>query len=171
MNPENWSRLESVQRYLQSRKEAGINACKALMQQLDKDECKLAVITFTYEHLEVLGKKGDGYMLYDSLANTINRYELEELIDYDYNDENKLEEFLYDELSNLKDKLIKLWIVTCVDESEILKNRKLELYFKDNHDDLEVLELHTCETKFEASEFETYVSNNKRNIINLIPSG
>lgn len=62
-----------------------------------------------------------------------------------------------------------MWLVNCFASANKKQDTPdIKYYFKNNHDSLEILELNNCMRKFEKTEFDQYIKNNKGNVMNLL---
>ncbi|MFK8104524.1 MAG: hypothetical protein AB8G15_18515 [Saprospiraceae bacterium] len=168
MNHQQWEKLSQVNNYLITKKEAGVQAFQQLIQRAEKETATWVTISFTHEFLEAYAKVGEQIELYQALAPTLNNYEIDDLLHYEYDHENRFQSYQYTSLTETAVKLIETWIVACFAEASQLQATQIPFYFKYNHDDLAILALQTCRSLFEQSEFETYIKNNRKNQIELL---
>ena len=128
---------------------------------MQASKAELGVIIFTYEHPEVVLKQAGQFERNIDLVGTINRYEMEELWNLDYDDENPFEDFAFTQLGEMVSELIKAWFVDCFQQAQEKQSIEVSLYYKEMHDQMEILELNTLEIWWEKNEFETYAKNNR----------
>ena len=86
MEQEYWKKLEKVNNYLNSKQQDGIHRFKELIKRLDSELVATCVVIFTHEYLEAYGKGSDNseFKFYDCLSDTINHYDIDEMINCDY---------------------------------------------------------------------------------------
>jgi len=169
MNTSNWKRLEKVNKYLESKRESGVKGFKQLIKGLEADSATMAVVTFTYENIEVYGKVDGNFNLFNSLFDTLNNYDMDDITSYDYNDQDVLDDYKYSRSNNFASKLTEFWIMECFYAAIQDTPTDIPFYYKSNHDDLEVLDMKSGSTLFEKSEFQMYIDNNLTNTIELLP--
>lgn len=168
MYSEHWNLIEKVNGYLNSQKEIGIKGMTDLLSKITSNEVDLVVITFTYERLEIYIKQNNQFALHHDLSDALNRYEIEDMTDFDYNCENDFEAFQSDQVHTITSELIKSWLVECYQIARDNRKIKTKIYFKEQHDQMEIFELNSCQTFYEKTVFETFVKNNQPRQILLL---
>lgn len=168
MHPEHWILIEKVKEYLDSKKMIGTEGMKKLLPIITSNDVELVVITFTYETLEVYIKRNNQFELNRDLSNSLNRYEIEDITDFEYDCENKFESFQSTQIMIITAELIKYWITDCYQIACENRTIHTKVYFKEQHDQMEIFELNTCQTFYEKIEFETFVKNNQSRQILLL---
>ena len=168
MHQEAWEKLEKVRTYLQDKREIGVERMTQLLSNLQASKAELAVIIFTYEHPEVVIKQEGRFERNIDLLGTINRYEMEELWNLEYDAQDPFQDFAFTQLGEMVSECIKTWFVDCFQQAQAQSPIEVSLYYKEMHDQMEILELNTLETWWEKNEFETYVKNNRARQIELL---
>ena len=169
MKIENWERLAKINKYLEARKEIGINAFKKLISRAKTKCAQIVVLSFTHENIEAYAKINGEFSLFEDLFMTLNQSKLDDLTMYSYNEEDEFEDYQYWKFNDIVWEFIEVWLIDCfalAEKEEGLDS--ISFYFKRNIDSLEVLELNSCKMKFEKSEFEAYIENNKGNLLELL---
>ncbi|MEO1714582.1 MAG: hypothetical protein AAFU60_14720 [Bacteroidota bacterium] len=95
MHEETWEKLGKVRTYLQDKKETGVERMTQLLSNLQASKAEFAVIIFTYENPEVVIKQEGGFERNIDLLGTINRYEIEELWNLEYDDQDPFQDFAF----------------------------------------------------------------------------
>lgn len=167
MNPKYWKLLEKVKHYLASKRNVGIEGMKRLLPKITSNDVELVVITFTYERLEVYVKKNNQFELNHDLSDSLNRYEIEDIIDIDYNCDDNFESFQFTQVITMTSELIKYWIADCY-QTALNDDISTKVYFKEQHDQMEIFELNSYQTFYEKTAFETFVKNNQSRQILLL---
>ena len=167
MDSKYWQYIDRIRTYLDSKKPAGIEGMKKLFGQISTEVIDFIVIAFTYENLEVYIKKGDKWQLNNDLSNSLNRYEIEDITDFEC--KNDYEDFQSYQIISIRSELIKSWVVDCF-YSAGGTGINTKFYFKEQHDQMEILALNTLEDFYEASEFETFIKNGQHRLLQLIPT-
>jgi len=168
MNTQHWTLLEKVKSYLNSKSPQGVLGFKKVLTAANENKADLVVITFTHEHPEALEKVDDKFQFNTALLGTINRYEIEEILDLSYDNTDRFADFVHSQLLTMTTELIKYWIANCFNEAKKEQSTTAKFYFKDNHDDMEIFDLNAFKTLYEQSEFETFMKNNQMNQMQLL---
>ena len=167
MDSKYWQYIERVKTYLDAKKPAGIEGMKRIFTQISTEDIDFIAIAFTYEKLEVYIKKGDKWRLNNDLFDSLNRYEIEDITDFEC--KNDYEDFLSYQIISIRSELIKSWIVDCF-YSAGGASISTKFYFKEQHDQMEILELNTLEDFYEATEFDNFIKNGQHRQLQLLPS-
>ena len=167
MDSKYWTYIEKVKAYLDSKKAVGIEGMKRLFTQKLLEDADFVVITFTYEKLEVFVQKEGHWQINQDLSESLNRYEIEDITNVEC--ENEYEDFQFSQITSITSELIKSWIVDCF-YSGGGAAITTKCYFKEQHDQLEILELNTLESFYEETELKTFINNSQHRQIRLIPS-
>lgn len=164
----NINQLIEVKNYLSQNENRGVEAFKSLFEKSNKESAEFVVLSFTYENIEAYLKINNNFELGEDMFGVLSQSQLDKLSGYKYNDENLFEDYEYWKFQELVWSLIEVWIVNCYEIANGKYENNVKFYFKQNHDSLEILELNNCNIKFEKSEFDIYIQNNKRNTLELL---
>ena len=170
MTSEYWTLIEQVKTYLDAKKTVGVEGMKKLLTTIAANNIELVVITFTYETLEIYLKKNNQFELNHDLADTLNRYKIEAITEFDYNCNDEFEAFQADQIYTITSELIKSWLVECYQIARGHRTIKTKIYFKEQYDQMEIFELNSCQTFYEKTEFNVFVKNNQTRLIPLLQS-
>lgn len=168
MFSDNINRLSNINNYLASKKDEGIEAFRRLAEALNQDQAKLAILAFTYDNIETLGKIDDEFKLYESFFGILSHDTIYDYLFYEYENGNKIEEFRSRILVEMSWKLIEIWIATCFDLAKTKSIYDIPYYFKHNYSSLWILNLDQFYQELEKSQFEDYYLTNKGFAIDLI---
>ena len=164
----NIKRLEEIDNYLDSKKDKGVQAFNSICEIVKIDSPKFVVLTFQYENIEALGNVNSSFKLYDTFNTVISHDIIDNITMYNYDKNNKWEEFCYWTLNEMTWKLIEIWMTYCFSNSKIRNEISIPFYFKHNYDSMEILDLRNYYVDLEKSEFERYFSMKKDLTIELI---
>ena len=170
MTSEYWTLIEQVKTYLDTKETVGVEGMKKLLTTIAANNIELIVITFTYETLEIYLKKNNQFELNHDLADTLNRYKIEAITEFDYNCDDEFETFQSDQIYTITSELIKSWLVECYQIARDHRTIKTKIYFKEQYDQMEIFELNSCQTFYEKTEFDRFVKNNQTRLISLLQS-
>jgi|GEM_PF-1810368 len=165
----NWNKLTQIKKYIDENKEKGITAFGKLLESASQKKAELIVLSFTYENLEAYVKVNGDFKLCSQLFGVLSQYEMDQLRMNDYNENNHYEEYEYQKFNDVVWYLIEVWMLNCYKAAlKKQEGNNIKCYFKRNVDSLEILELNTCSTKFEKSEFELFIKNSEKNVMTLL---
>ena len=161
MDADNWTRLEKVNLYLNSLEDIGITKFTELIKKLELDSVSTCGIIFTYEYLEAYGKIDNEFKSYNDLSNTINNYEIDEIIYYDYDSNDSIEKYRFYNIYSQVNSLIKLWILNCLQRADKIQPNNISFFFKLAPLDLEILDLKTGKRFKEKTVLESFIDKNQ----------
>ena len=156
--------LMKLNNYLDSKSDNLIESFNSINQNENID---CFILHFTYNILELLQKNNQNIENYDEFNVGIETDEINEIIDFDYDSNNKFEEYNYWKFKELSWTLLENWIVKCFINSNYKKQRKSKFYLKHNHDSLEIFDLLDIEKLYERNEFNLFYKNNIQNTLEL----
>lgn len=165
----NLNKLIDIENYLQENKKKGVKAFKTLIEKANSVTIEFVLLTFTHQNIEAYLKSNQKFDLDESFFGVLSKSKLDKLSDYQYDQESQFEDYEYWKFQEFMTDLIEIWLLSCYQSAiKTHDTNSIKYYFKQNHDSLEILELNSCEEKFEKTEFECYTKNNRMNLLSIV---
>ncbi|MEO1260277.1 MAG: hypothetical protein AAFZ15_15890 [Bacteroidota bacterium] len=151
--------IQQLANYLNSKKEKGIAAFKALNDELNEKPAAHVVMMMAHEHLEVYIKRGDSFDLYQGFFEVISHGELSEGMSYDnypYDENIPAEDYVYWSTYDFEAYLFEMWLVQCFHASGIKEQIKIPIYYMSVPESEEVFYLNEFKKKYIKEAFKEF---------------
>lgn len=163
---DNINKLQYLNTYLNGKTNDCIKAFDLLTEAENIPDAY--ILTFTYENLELGKIKGDKISLNNTFNGITSKDEIDGLLDYDYDEDNALQEHIYYTFYDLANEIVMLWVKQCFTQSKVGDKVSVPFYFKFNFDDLYIYDLKTLDKFCEKQELQTYYNNNLKRAKQLL---